>query len=250
MQNLERFGIILTFFAGFLLSPEIIGLNNLRRFEENLETILNGFNQKTDYFFNQIQTLIKNVVKKLGDDSDTRVFYASIPIFGFSVGTLYFFFHLFIELPVVAKYGILIYLLIAFVIFLFISISFAKELPYYQTYHELIFQDLPWNLDYLLNGMAFAILISNFLIVLLPFNLLVILFLIAFLYLYMLILTVFGRVFIYFFRLIMIPVFFIKSILNFALRKLEGDNNLQAIIKSLGIIFMILGALLDFISTF
>jgi hypothetical protein len=49
MQNtwLNRVGIILTFLAGFCVAPELIGLNRLKRWEQNLKKRAEALTQKS-----------------------------------------------------------------------------------------------------------------------------------------------------------------------------------------------------------
>lgn len=58
MEWLNRLGIILNFLAGFLLAPELIGLERIRRFEERMEksasSWIKGIDPYHDFFIKRV----------------------------------------------------------------------------------------------------------------------------------------------------------------------------------------------------
>lgn len=245
--GLNRLGLVVNFIAGFMIAPELVGIERLKRLEAWLERLLSSAKDRLTRSENRLRNLSMKITER---------FFASgcilLPLL-FLLTCIYSTFWWFgAQTPILAGSVIVgAYLLLMS----FGSNEFIRRAPDYQAYHgngapqplagQLYEQEQKKYEEYIrrtstLRGrvvQVFSILIlgpvSAFAVILQGTALLLIsLLVLPLLYLIKLILSLGFR------------------ILSTITRNLEGDDRLRAILVSWGIVFYILGNMLQLIATF
>jgi hypothetical protein len=221
----NRVGILLNFLAGFMIAPELIGIDRLKRIEgyieEKLLRLSNSFVQQFDYLRSKIRDAKSNFSGSLG-----CVLVSLVPI-SILVGILLLYHRYLIAICVLILY------FMAFTLGVWIMRwGVASQV---QEHNEYIYRTTgegtpPEN--YPKQTIRLEPLISLRLLLWIPAEFL------------RLIMIIFFGV------LAIIPLRGINKIISFFVRMLDGQERLRAIMVSTGVIIYILGNALQFISTF
>jgi hypothetical protein len=78
MDWLNRIGIILNFLAGFLMAPELIGIERLKRAEEKIEDMLSKWKNRQDKFIIGARNRLTKTKKEINPFPSSDIWYLNL----------------------------------------------------------------------------------------------------------------------------------------------------------------------------